>query len=244
MHRFVRDAVIHVGALTLASSLFALPAGAGTELVSLAHLAPELGFTYTWIASESAVALTRPGVYVLVRTGNPLYDVNTAVESAAQTPQYRNNDIYVGSGLVERLRTLAARPVPGEAPVAAPTVSHAAPIGGALTVGAIPTNVADSVVVSGTGPANAPLTITLRADISRDIPRVLLSRTKLVTDAAGKYSVEIPTAPLHLQNSVVLVSATSAPGVAEAHTSFVLGGPNPKMAQPVDDLPRDFRPHR
>jgi hypothetical protein len=247
MHRFLRSAAINAGTLALASTLFTGPAGAG-EFVSLEHLAPELGYTYTWIASESAVALTRPGLYILVRTGNPLYDVNDAVETTLPAPEYRNNDIYVGAALVGRLRALAAKYAPRDRTdpntSSAPVAPGAAAPHGALTVGAVPSNVADTVIVSGSGPANVPLTITLEADIARDIPRVLLSRTDAKTDSAGNYSFEIRTAPLHLQNSLVLISATSLPGVTEAHTSFVLGQPSPNIAHPIDELPRDFRPHR
>jgi hypothetical protein len=249
MHRYFRSAVINAGVVALASTLLAGPASAGDGTVSLAHLAPELGYTYSWIASESAVALTRPGLYVLVRTGNPLYDVNDAVETTLPAPQYRDNDIYVGSALVARLRALAAKFAPRNRAV--PDVSGASPGGpagpaphGALTIGAVPTNVSDAVVVSGTGPANVPLTIRLEADIARDIPRVLLSRTTTMTDAAGNFSIEIHTAPLHLQKSLVLISATSLPGVTDAHTSFVLGSPSPNIAHPIDETPRDFRPHR
>jgi hypothetical protein len=240
-HRF-SSAAVQMGAIALALTAAVRPAGAAGDLVSLAHLAPQLGYRYTWIASEAAVALTRPGLYVLVRTGNPLYDVNDAVESTAQAPQYRDNDIYVGSALAARLRTLALKfAPPAEQPsmaVRAAAVPH-----GALSLNVVPTGVSDAVIVSGTGPARAPLTITLSADITSGIPRVVLSRTNVAVDAAGKFSVKISTAPLHLPNSTVLVSATSLPGVAEAHTSFVLADPNPTVAHPVDELPRDFKPH-
>jgi hypothetical protein len=114
---------------------------------------------------------------------------------------------------------------------------------GSLAISARPTNISDAVIVSGSGPANVPITITLSADIERDIPRVTLSRTTIDTDPDGKFVVQISTAPLHLQKSIVLISATSLPGVTEAHTSFILGQPNPTIAHPVDELPRDFRPH-
>jgi hypothetical protein len=114
---------------------------------------------------------------------------------------------------------------------------------GTLTVATVPTKDSDAVIVSGTGPANVPLTITLSADISRDLPRVLLSRTHIETDAAGNFSSRISTSPLELRNSIVLVSATSVAGVTEAHTAFVLAGPSPNIAHGVDELPRDFRPH-
>jgi hypothetical protein len=243
MRRFLRSAALYVSAAALATSAVPLPAGAAGGFVSLAHLAPELGYTYTWVASESAVALTRPGLYILVRTGNPLYDVNETVETTAQTPEFRDNDIYVGTALVARLRALAGKYGARDRSDAVEALPAAMPVHGALTVAVVPTGVSDAVVVSGTGPANVPLMIALSADISRDLPRVLLSRTSAVTDAAGKFSVSIPTAPLHLAQSLVLISATSLPGVTEAHTSFVLGQPSPGIAHPVDDLPRDFKPH-
>lgn len=243
MRRSLQTAVVHCATIA-----FALTAAVGTAAandgVSLTHLAPALGYTYTWVASESAVALTRPGLYVLVRSGNPIYDVNDAIETAAQAPQFRDNQMYIGAALASRLRALAVK--------YAPRVEHPATVAagppaeaphGALTVAATPTTISDAVVVSGSGPANLPLTITLSADVARDLPRILLSRTNVVTDAAGNYSVQISTAPLHLQKSVVLVSATSVPGVSAAHVSFILGQPSPKIAHPLDETPRDFKPH-
>lgn len=244
MRRFLRSAALYVSAAALVTSAVPRPAGAAGEFVSLAHLAPELGYTYTWVASESAVALTRPGLYILVRTGNPLYDVNETVEATPQTPQFRDNDIYVGTVLVARLRALAVKyGARDHSDAASGAVPPAAAAHGALTIAAVPTGLSDAVIVSGSGPANVPLTITLSADISRDLPRVLLSRTNVATDAGGKFAVSISTAPLHLAQSVVLISATSVPGVTEAHTSFVLGQPSPGIAHPVDELPRDFKPH-
>jgi hypothetical protein len=246
MRRFLQAFAIHAGAIALAFSAASQPVSAAGGLVALSHLASELGYNYTWIGSESAVALTRPGVYILVRAGNQLYDVNDAVESTDSSPQYRDNDIYVGPALVTRLRGLAVKYAPDAermSPPDAPPGTPGAMVHGALTVAANPTNVSDAVVVSGSGPANEPLTITLWADIARDIPRVLLSRTNTATDASGHFSVAISTAPLIWQKSTLVVSAASVPGVTEAHTSFLLGQPSPKIAHPVDELPRDFRPH-
>jgi hypothetical protein len=245
MRRSLLAAVVQFSTIALALTIVARPAAAADQFVSLAHLAPELGYTYTWIASEDAVALTRPGLYVLVRTGNPLYDVNDSVESTVQAPQSRNNDVYVGSALAARLRALAAKYAPpGERadPPSEPVAAAVGTVHGALALSVAPTKVSDAVVVSGSGPANLPLTISLSADIVRDMPRVLLSRTNVRTDAEGNFSVTIATAPLHLQRTLVLVSATSLPGVSEAHTSFVLGKPSPNIAHPLDDFPRDFLP--
>jgi hypothetical protein len=242
MHRPYSAIVAHATTLALTSIIVAAPAAAADTTVALAHLAPALGYSYTWIGSESAVALTRPGLYILVRTGNQLYDVNNSIETTAQPPVFRNNDIYVGAALVARLRVLAAKYAPAhDAGDVARAISAPAPTG-ALALTAVPTKISDAVIVSGSGPADVPLTITLSADIQRDMPRVLLSRTTIHTDGEGKFSVQISTAPLHLQKSLVLISATSLPGIAEAHTSFILGQPSPTIAHPLDELPRDFRP--
>lgn len=246
MRRSLSAALVPLGAIAFALSLATSPAAAAGDLVPLARLAPELGYTYTWVAAESAVALTKPGLYVLVRTGNSLYDVNDHIESTPQAPVYANNDILIGTSLAARLRSLASAPAPRSGianPIDVQPSFAAAPTHGTLTVAAVPTNTSDAFIVSGTGPANAPLTITVSADITQDIPRVVLSRTNIETDAAGNYSARISTAPLHLQHSIVLVSASSAPGVTEAYTSFELGKPNPKMAHPVDEVPHDYRPH-
>lgn len=242
MRRLFSAFVAQAATLALTSLTVTSPAAAAQTTVALARLAPTLGYTYTWIGSEAAVALTRPGLYILVRTGNQLYDVNDSIETTAQPPVFRNNDIYVGSALVARLRALAAKyaPTRGEGGasrgITVPTPS------GALTVSAVPTNISSAVIVSGSGPADVPLTITLSADIARDIPRVVLSRTTTHTDGDGKFSVQISTAPLYTEKSLVLISATSLPGISEGHTSFVLGQPSSKIAHPVDETPHDFRP--
>jgi hypothetical protein len=243
MRRHV-SSLVHSATLAAATALVCSPVAAADHVVSLTHLAPTLGYTYTWISSESAVALTRPGLYVLIRTGNPLYDVNDSVESTTQVPQYHDNDLFIGTGLTQRLRALAqkyrAHANLGDTETPARSVAAAS---GSLTLSVAPTGSSDAIVARGTGPANVPLTITLSADIIRDMPRVLLSRTNVQTDDEGKFSVVISTAPLYLQNSLVLVSATSLPGVAEARTSFVLGQTSPAIAHPVDELPHDFKPH-
>ncbi len=246
MQRFLSSAATRLGALGLGFALTVHPAAAAEHFVALSHLAPELGYHYVWVASESAVALTRPGLYVLVRSGNPLYDVNDAVETTAEAPRFHDNDVYVGPAFAARLRSLAIRSVASRElpqPPGAPSTLAAGPLRGILTLNAVPTNISDALVVSGNGPANAPLTITLWADIARDLPRVLVSRTSAQTDATGTFSLEISTAPLHLQKSRILITATSVAGVTEAHTSLVLGQPSPNIAHPIDELPRDFRPH-
>jgi len=220
-------------------------AASGEDLVPLARIAPQLGYSYAWIASESAVALTRPGVYVLIRTGNPLYDVNDSVESTTQIPQYRNNDIYIGPSLVARLRSLAGNAVashPSTSIPAARSLIASAPVHGSLTVIVSPTHTADAVIVEGTGPPSVPLTITLTADISREIPRVLLSRTYAETDKDGNFTARLSTAPLYVQKSTIHVAVTSLVGISEADTSFAVSQPNAGIAHPVDELPRDFRP--
>jgi hypothetical protein len=243
MRRSVHALVARAALLALSSIVCRAPVAAAEPTVSLSHLGPALGYRCTWIASESAIALTRPGLYILVRTGNPLYDVNESVETTPQTPEFRKNDIYIGAALVARLRVLAAQYAPARNGVTMdrqadpPSAAH-----GALAFTAAPTGVSDAVLISGTGPPNVPLTITLSADIVRDMPRVTLSRTRLETDAAGNFSVQVSTAPLHLQKSLILISATSLPGVTEAHVSFVLGQPSPEIAHPLDELPRDYKP--
>jgi hypothetical protein len=239
---------MHRVALLFVAFVLAFPgrsAIAGEDLVPLSRIAPQLGYTYTWLASEAAVALTRPGVYVLIRTGNPLYDVNDAVESTTEVPQFRNNDIFIGPSLVARLRSLAGNSTathPSESMTVSRRLIASAPVHGALTVTVSSTHTADAVIVAGKGPPSVPVTITLTADISREIPRVLLSRTYAETDKDGNFTARLSSAPLYFQKSTIYVAVTSLVGITEADTSFALGQPNPGVAHPVDELPRDFRP--
>lgn len=234
--------MLAVAALVLTVLPRPVPAAEGMQ--PLSRVAPQLGYGYAWIASQSAVALTRPGVYVLVRAGNQLYDVNESIESTSVAPAYHDNDIYVGASLVTQLRAIAAKYPLGRAVAAlaaGPAVSEVPEVRGSLALSVMPSNGAESIDVTGTGPASVPVDIALYADVSRDVPRIVISRTRLRTDASGKFAARISLAPLHLQKSLVRIVATSLSGIAPADASLVLGQPNPAVANPVDQTPRDFR---
>ncbi|MBC5810175.1 MAG: hypothetical protein GIW95_04860, partial [Candidatus Eremiobacteraeota bacterium] len=67
---------------TLAFAAFAAATTVQVEAreVSLQQAAAELGFTYAYLGPEDAVSLGKPGVTILIRPGQRLFDVNDRTE--------------------------------------------------------------------------------------------------------------------------------------------------------------------
>src|ERR1700680_2233758 len=105
---------------TLASVAFAAVTPAAIEArgdVAISRVAAELGYAYAYLGPEDAVSLSRPGVTILVRPGERLFDVNDRTEAMdGAVPRFSRNDLYVSEQFVARLRAIAAR-------YATPTVS-------------------------------------------------------------------------------------------------------------------------
>src|SRR5450755_961491 len=174
MFSFTTRSVSSIAILTLALNV---PAGAdqGARLITVAA---ENGFTYQWIPTEAGAMLARPGVRIIIRAGRLYYDVNDATPIADSAPRFDGRDLIISPRLAEHLRELArkypypaAEPsgsIPGDAPVKAPA--------GALTLHALAIPGRDALALRGTGPVNAPLTLTLTAEVSTDMPVLVLSR--------------------------------------------------------------------
>jgi hypothetical protein len=70
---------------------------------SLTQVASSLGYTYSYLGPEDAVQLGRPGVTILVRPGEKLFDVNDRTESmGGSAPKFVQNDLYVSAQFVAR----------------------------------------------------------------------------------------------------------------------------------------------
>jgi hypothetical protein len=133
--------------------------------------------------------------------------------------------------------TLARRLSPTAA-LSADTLAQAGvPASGAITMEARQLQGAEAIDVSGTAPAGAPVTITLLAVISTELPTIVVSRHDAVTDVSGRFEATIPVASAFERGTILRVVATSAPGVASASAELVEEAPNAGITVPLEQFP-------
>jgi len=108
---------------------------------------------------------------------------------------------------------------------------------GVITMEARQLQGAEALDVEGTAPARVPVTITLLAVVSSDIPTIVVSRHDVVTDVNGRFGAVIPIASAYERGTVLRVVATSAPDVASATTELVVQAPNTGVTVPLEQLP-------
>lgn len=225
-------------ALAAALSLSMLPAiAAGAQSgVPLATVAARAGLAYRWLGPERSVSLSRPGLVVVLRPGETLYDVNDRVEIADRAPRYAGGDLVVDQSLAAHIERLASRLRPDRRttrsaslrpPAATASSGPQRTFSGAIQIEARHLPGSEAIAVNGQAPPGAPVTITLLATLSPDIPTVLVSRSDVQTDVNGRFGAIISTAPDYLRGSTIEVLATSAPGVAPASAHVTLGAPEP-----------------
>ncbi len=218
-------------ALAAALSLSMLPAiAAGAQSgVPLATVAARAGLAYRWLGPERSVSLSRPGLVVVLRPGETLYDVNDRVEIADRAPRYTGGDLVVDQSLAAHLERLA-RTVQSASLRSLPATAGSGPqrtFSGAIQLEARHLPGSEAIAVNGQAPPGAPVTITLLATLSPDIPAVLVSRSDLQSDVNGRFTAIVSTAPDYLRGSTIEVLATSAPGIAPASALVTVGAPKP-----------------
>jgi hypothetical protein len=225
-------------AFALVAFLIAALPGLGVEAQtndkSLAAIAQRDGYTLRWLLPDRAVQLYRPGVIIVIRPGARMYEVNDRVEFADAAPFYVNGDMLISTALAARLGHLAASTAVYRPPHTGQFVAHGQATGsGALTLDVRREPGAEALRVSGHAPSSAPVTITLLATISQDLPTVVLSRNDLQPDSNGRFDAAISVAPDYLRDTIVQVLAT-APGAMPAQTVFTPGPPNAGVNVPFD----------
>jgi hypothetical protein len=124
-------------------------------------------------------------------------------------------------------------PVPGSSANVEPIT-----VGG-ITVSAGPIAGKEAISVTGKAPAMAPVTLTLFATISKDLPDVFVNRRDVLTDSSGHFSAQMPIAPDFWRGTILTVTASSpdVTSTATIKTLVVVPNPNPGVALPADDLP-------
>jgi hypothetical protein len=106
-----RNAAIlaHLGIVAIVASAAAAPAFADRE-TALARVAADLGYDYSYLGPEDAVSLSLPGVTIVLRPGERLFDVNDRTEAMdGSAPRFSRDDLYVSDAMVRTLRAIAVR---------------------------------------------------------------------------------------------------------------------------------------
>ncbi len=217
------------------SSLTALAAPDGS-LLPLASVAARAGYAYQWQPGHSYVVLSRPGIVVVLRPGESVYQVNNQTAVADESPSYSRGDLYVTPALANRLAVLAGRSPSMVRIAGGPTVVAQSDISahGAITLEAQPLQGAEAISIDGTAPPNAPVTITLLATVSSDVPTIVVSRQDVVTDVNGRFGAVIPIASAYERGTILKIVATSLPGVVPASAQLVINAPNPGVNVPLE----------
>lgn len=218
--------------VVLVFTLAGLPAGAAQN-IPLQRIAAAAGYQYHWSPIGTALVLSRPGMSVVLWPGEQRYQVNDHVEVADSAPSFSHGDLYVSSALAARLESLARRTT-GYAGAAAPSVPYERTGRGAITLTAHNLPGSEAVDVQGTAPAGAPVTITLLALVSSDVPTILVSRHDVVSDVNGRFGAVIPIASAYERGTVLRILATSITGVASAQAELTTGAPNAGVTVPLE----------
>jgi len=100
---------------------------------------------------------------------------------------------------------------------------------------------AEAIDVSGSAPPNAPVTITLLATVSTDVPTIVVSRQDVVTDVNGRFGALIPIASAYERGTILKIVATSLPGVIPASAQLVINAPNAGVTVPLEQTPHPAR---
>ncbi|GAC1307442.1 MAG: hypothetical protein NVSMB19_20170 [Vulcanimicrobiaceae bacterium] len=243
MNRLSLGAAV-IGVVVTATSTIAVAA----NTTALTKAAADLGFAYSYLGPEDAAALTRPGVTIVIRPGERLFDVNDRTEAMdGPAPRFAYNDIFVSDALVARLRQLAVR-YPSAVPSQRASVNVPAPVAATANVtGAIANLHAVQIPgeqqlrVGGDAPATAPIMVTLVGTFSTELPDVVLNRRLVTADSNGTFQTDLPIASGYYRGAILTVVATSVPGVTSARTQLSAKAPNGAVSIPADSEPKSIK---
>jgi len=239
-----RQVVLPVLCCLLSAQGAAAAAEQGVPLATVAHAAH---LEYTWLAAMRAVQLSGPGIVLVVRPGDNVYEVDDRVEVTTVAPRYTSNDIYVSQALATHITQLArqAQGLAAEQEAEAERLVSAdqqqqpgvPELRGTIVLNATPLQGAEAVLVTGYAPPTAPVRVTLLATLSSELPNVLLSRHDLTAGPDGKFQAIIPISPDYMRDTFIRVLATSSPGVTSASAQLLVMAPNTGTNVPSDAFP-------
>ena len=241
MNRYLSVTALAAAVLmTPATSVFA------AHQTSLAVAAARLGYAYSYLGPEDAVALTKPGVTIVIRPGERLFDVNDRTEAMdGSAPQFSHSDLLISDALYARLKQISAKypsQTSGERAIVVQNGSARAVVSGAIS-GLTLSQAAGSqhIHIQGKAPANVPVTLTLYGTFTTEIPDVVISRNEVVSDADGSFKTEISPASAFYHGAILTLVASSVTGVTSAKAQIVLEAPNGNVNVPNDALPKSIR---
>ena len=223
-------------------ALLTAQSSAQRATASLDATAAHDGYTMQWLLPTRSVGLFRPGLAIVLRPGAVMYEVNDRVELTDTPPVYENGDVLISSTLAARLARLASMPAAAGRYSGSDQPSvHVAqqPATGAITIDVHPVPGSEAVAVTGHAPPSAPVTITLLATISSDLPTVVVSRHDTQPDVNGNFQATISIAPNFVRNTYLRVLATSAAGSTPASAQITVGPPNAGQTVPLEYRPQD-----
>jgi hypothetical protein len=235
--------------LVLVLGCLAIPgipvAAAQAKDVPLSSVARSAHLSYAWLTGARAVQLSGPGIVLVLRPGDNLYEVNDRVESTTTAPRYAaNNDLYVSSALAAHITALArsaqqqiAGAQNAQRLSEAQNVASLVELRGAITLNVEQLKGAEAVLITGEAPPSAPVLITLLGLLSSDLPNVLLSRHDLQAGPDGKFQAIVPIGPDYVRDSYVRVLATSGPGVTSASAQILIHPANAGLTVPYEQQP-------
>lgn len=105
-----------------------------------------------------------------------------------------------------------------------------------VTMNATPIAGSEAISVRGNAPPGSPVTITLLATFSPDLPTVVVSRHVVQPDASGNYQARIAIAAAFERGTLLRVFAASAGGTS-APAQLIVGPPNGGVLVPLDTEP-------
>jgi hypothetical protein len=100
---------------------------------------------------------------------------------------------------------------------------------------------AEAIVVEGSAPPNSPITMTLLAVVSPELPTIVVSRQDVITDVNGRFRAVIPIASAYERGTILKIVATSLPGVIPASAQLVMNAPNQGVNVPLWATPHPAR---
>jgi hypothetical protein len=223
---------------------------AGTPEVPLASVARSAHLDYEWLAVSRAIQLSGPGIVLVIRPGDYLYDVNDRVEVTAVAPHFFSNDIYVSKKLADHIISLARQAqaaasaqeaqLAREAAVEANAARTETIVGeahGIIVLHATQLKGAEALLITGNAPPSIPVMITLLATFSSEVPNVLLSRQTITAGADGAFQAIVPIGPNYMRDTFIHVLATSLPGVISASAQLLVQEPNQGVNVPAMAMP-------
>ncbi|HKU81126.1 MAG TPA: hypothetical protein VJP76_03065 [Candidatus Tumulicola sp.] len=232
-------------ALTL-STFPAIAANAATKDVPLSSVARSAHLSFAWLPGANAVQLSGPGIVMVFRPGDSLYEVNDGVESSSVAPRYAAafNDLYVSSALAARISGLARNARQrlsyvqnAQRTAAMQNIASLTELRGAISMNVEQLKGAEAVLVTGEAPPSAPVLITLLGLISSEVPNVVVGRHDLQAGPDGKFQAIVPIGPDYVRGSFLKVLATSGPGVSSASAQIQIVPANAGLVVPYEQMP-------